>query len=679
MATTKVVTGKVLSADGTARANVLVRAKLSQAVTIPGTSEIVPLEVLATTAADGSYSFSLYSNGDLTPAGTWYTITEDAHSGDFFQFAVVVPQTAGPFQMSSLATVTPAAPPVSGHVSTLLVDGASTFSGPMSQGGVGIAATGEISALDPAYGAKGDGQWLSDAAITSGQAVVSSPTISTVLKNPPKIGQLVSFVGAGAAGKPLLTTVQSVNLAAGQMTLVANAQTTVAANGVVFFATDDTAALNAWISDLISKKAKGILPRQKYGYSGTLALTDELYIEGAGVTDLFGSIASGGNAAWFPTAAPYLGGTVLWQFAAAADAVSMPVVGKTVKLKDFGVLFANLFNGAGHGFNQTPSPTYLGALDTGVTYGEFDNLKVFGHDGNHYGFVVNNPLVNTYKNLQSIGGGALKIHGEGQNNYGNSEFAHFNGLVISGGTADAMNMTASAKSKLNLLVFLRPAFAVFNPAALPGNVAPSNAQAIWNSDGNTTQVVTIGEDLESNCGSAVTRPGTLWQLGSYGGGADVQLQGQAAATIVFRIYCDSGQTANIMEVHNKNLQTAFWIAAAGTVGYLKDLLRSQHSVNLNGGTVNVDPTTGEQQLCALSASTTIQIPNGAAGQEMILEITHDGTATVYTLTWPANVKLAGGAFGTNKGGTNAANSKDVLVIANDGTNWVEKSRAMNLS
>lgn len=134
MAVAKVVNGLLVSADGVPHAGALVRVKLSQPVVISGTSEVETLERTATTAADGTYSLSLYSNADLTPTGTYYTVTEDARSGDAYTFTVVVPATAGPFIMSSIQTgVLPTASPAVGHLSSLTVDAAVVFTaGPVT-------------------------------------------------------------------------------------------------------------------------------------------------------------------------------------------------------------------------------------------------------------------------------------------------------------------------------------------------------------------------------------------------------------------------------------------------------------------------------------------------------------------------------------------------------------------
>ncbi|MGY6019580.1 hypothetical protein [Streptomyces spinosirectus] len=94
---------------------------------------------------------------------------------------------------------------------------------------------------DAAYGAVGDGQIFSDGAITSGTAVLTSPSNKLAGAVP---GMYVSVKGAGPAGVTThIAKVASVQ-SAGQVTLDANAATTVS-GAVVIFGSDDTAAIQA--------------------------------------------------------------------------------------------------------------------------------------------------------------------------------------------------------------------------------------------------------------------------------------------------------------------------------------------------------------------------------------------------------------------------------------------------
>jgi hypothetical protein len=92
--------------------------------------------------------------------------------------------------------------------------------------------------LPETYGAKGDFTVISDAAITSSQHALTSPSggFATAVA-----GQTVYVYGAGAGGADLFTTISAV-VSATHVTTTAAAGTTVTANGCAFH-TDDTAAV----------------------------------------------------------------------------------------------------------------------------------------------------------------------------------------------------------------------------------------------------------------------------------------------------------------------------------------------------------------------------------------------------------------------------------------------------
>ena len=67
------------------------------------------------------------------------------------------------------------------------------------------------------------------------------------------------------------------------------------------------------------------------------------------------------------------------------------------------------------------------------------------------------------------------------------------------------------------------------------------------------------------------------------------------------------------------------------------------------------------------------ISNAQTGQFLTLLLCQDGTGS-RTMTWPANLKLAGGSFTL----TTTAGKCDSLTAVYDGTNWYETARAANL-
>src|SRR6266702_4223837 len=113
---TKSVTGKVTDATNVGIKGVIVKAFLSQGAVVSGTSEVPPFTVSTTSATDGTYSLTLQANNDLTPNGTYYHVDEGG-----YQYNFVVPQSAGPFAISTIQVdVPPLATPSAQHLASLL-------------------------------------------------------------------------------------------------------------------------------------------------------------------------------------------------------------------------------------------------------------------------------------------------------------------------------------------------------------------------------------------------------------------------------------------------------------------------------------------------------------------------------------------------------------------------------
>lgn len=91
------------------------------------------------------------------------------------------------------------------------------------------------------FGATGDGIVLADAAITSGDATLTSATASFVAGD---VGKLITVDGAGAAGAHLSTTIASINSST-SVELSVSAGTTVAGARCVYGTNDTTALQNA--------------------------------------------------------------------------------------------------------------------------------------------------------------------------------------------------------------------------------------------------------------------------------------------------------------------------------------------------------------------------------------------------------------------------------------------------
>jgi hypothetical protein len=137
------------------------------------------------------------------------------------------------------------------------------------------------SGKNPSGSAKGDGQRVTDGAMGSGSAVLTS---ATGLFASGDVGKLVTVAGGGAAGVVLATTIASFQSAT-QVTLTAANASGGAINAkAVSWATDDKASIQAAIT--AAEPTGGIIaiPQGDYGLSAQLVLkgTRTLIFQGAG-------------------------------------------------------------------------------------------------------------------------------------------------------------------------------------------------------------------------------------------------------------------------------------------------------------------------------------------------------------------------------------------------------------
>jgi hypothetical protein len=94
------------------------------------------------------------------------------------------------------------------------------------------------------YGAKGDGQLVTDGSMTAASAVLTSASSRFAAGD---VGKLILVKGAGPAGVTTLVTTISAYTSATQVTLTATASTTVS-GALVMWASDDTAAFQSAIN-----------------------------------------------------------------------------------------------------------------------------------------------------------------------------------------------------------------------------------------------------------------------------------------------------------------------------------------------------------------------------------------------------------------------------------------------
>ncbi len=328
------------------------------------------------------------------------------------------------------------------------------------------------------------------AAIPGGAVVLTDGTRSQTFATPgaaasatvlPVVAQTAAYTFAsGSTVKtvkpPLITTISSV--ASGVATLAVNATTTVS-GAVCFYASDDTTAMQAALTSAPSG-ATIQWPDSFIGINGTLTSSKAVTITGVSCKPLYGSLNSNGlNAQNFPTVAPFLAGTVLWQFAPATDALRLSSIGNTQDLERFGILFTGMHYNTGHGVNAAGTGTYSGHPDLGPIDCDWDHVYVFGHDGAHYGFLTQNAELHRWGKLRAWGGGGLLIRQNSVEGYcGNHTGQDIFTYVFSAGPAHALliddQSTALGGGAFDFSVFVRFQAWVGVPSpVIPGTLAPA--------------------------------------------------------------------------------------------------------------------------------------------------------------------------------------------------------------
>ncbi len=346
------------------------------------------------------------------------------------------------------------------------------------------SGTGEIVTTAAPYNAKCDAKTVGDL-VSNGTAVVTSasaPFTSTAVDG----GKLAS-IRVGASG--VTTTILSV-----QSTTQATLNTTVptGTDGIMTFGTNDTAAISSAVA-AVPEGGCLVQPGESM-ITGAIGLSKHIQVRGIGVFEETGGIIDSTFGSG-PSLPPYLRGSVFIQVTAGANGVEMTGTGKNVHCRDFGVRFAPaiMFSNTGHGFYAVPSAMaalpITGGHENGLFNARWDNLPVFGHDGNHYAHYILNSNLGTFTHLRGHGGGGLFLesdsHGAG---YGNAVYIHPFYRVFCGGTANGFTLKCrdidAIQPSLNLIHFVRPQCNILGSPIPPafstlGITAPTVAQYTW--------------------------------------------------------------------------------------------------------------------------------------------------------------------------------------------------------
>ncbi len=279
---------------------------------------------------------------------------------------------------------------------------------------------------------------------------------------------------------------------------------------------DGTSVVQAAINKASTNNGKVILPSTPCLISSAVTVPANVTIEGQGCFENWGSVQTYGLSN-IPYGVPALRGSGFVQTSPNTDIVDITASGQSVNLSKFCGQFGTPYANTGNGIATKP-PIVSGQTyyDHGVIGGIWDGVKIYGHDGNHYAFHLENNLLNTYIGLRSYGGGGVDLENTGAYQYGNSVFTDIYNVVFLSGSAHAVNCGTSGQVALLYLTFIKPQSWVWTPnPAISGTSPPSSSQMDFQGYGATGTCAggaAISPDMESNVsGSKVNWP-AQWQL-----------------------------------------------------------------------------------------------------------------------------------------------------------------------
>jgi hypothetical protein len=391
-------------------------------------------------------------------------------------------------------------------------------------------------------------------------------------------------------------------------------------------AADNTTGLQAAINAAVAAKQALYIPAAAscYKYTAPLTISGNLSIVGDYVSGNWnGSIN-------VPTGSPVIVGSVLCPTANGSDAIDISGTSLQVNISNLGILFQTTFGQSstttGDGIHYLP-----GTNVQGLSAAFWQNVIVYGHDGNHYAYNIQNPIYGTFIQTFSYGGGAWNLNGNATSlNWGNMTFVEPVGQVVVGGTANGMTLTASASQRLNLITFIRPQIIVNNAAGItPGGNPPTSVQSIWSEDANVTNIRKIAPDFETNVASAVT-------FGPPAKGNDVDWAGAfaSAASINAPAWLANGMMYGPQTRNLNDLTSSGTVALAATNAF-------------PGGSVSATTATTYTRYATLY----LGVPSAGANVTMPTPESLYALGAIFT---NSNIASAGGAFlnGTTQINTN---------------------------
>lgn len=533
------------------------------------------------------------------------------------------------------------------------------------------------------FGAKGDTRTVTDAAITSGQATLTSATAAFTAAD---VGKKASVLGAGAFGVALNTTISSVTNGTTAV-LAANAGTTVS-GAVADIGTDDTAAIFAAIA-----AGPTFFPAGTYMVLSTIDLPDKAHLFGVGLAS---------------TIRDCIGNQNIFSFVNNASDVTI----RDLRFTGRGTLGSqNDGDGTGRGAIYSGNSGHARIL---VTNCRFENLGTCGFSGNNItkssfvGNVFNNTcehgmyISNGWQDVTVVGSQFINIGanaGVGTTcafKIVNAQRINLIGNVITGGISDGILIESTPAGVDDISIVggsitnttyagvrvQSGSGAVYVNGVMISNTNTVEADGVRDYGGTATTIVNCTFELANNSGVLIEAPasGTVVRgcriktasTNHYGievYGDNSVIEDNYIYDSSFGIRVNTGADGTIIR-SNRNLATNTPFSNQGT-----------NTVADNGGaqartyaaTVTPDPWLGETiVLGTLTGNITINTPVApVSGLSMTLIFTQDATGG-RTVTLPS-------AWFVNWTPTTTANHKNTITVVYDGTNWVQVAAATGLT
>lgn len=500
-----------------------------------------------------------------------------------------------------------------------------------------------------------------------------------------KTNKAVDFSGATSVTLPAGTTIDGVS---GGKPVTATLGTTGTSSDYVTDGTADNVQLQAAVTD-VSAAGGGIVTIRSgtYAIAGVVTVPANVIIEGEGDS------------------------TVLVMAAASAIKVNssdvvirnLTINGDSQAINNYGIIVENAVNveihsnkflnmeGFGIFITATASNTCSDInVHDNYLYGNGNNDVIGGGPANstgavvkdvniHHNRIIQDCTTNSYENAFDI----VKVNRvqfsdnsvTGKVQFGTEQYPNINSQINNNVIEPAINKTTTAV----LVTTFGTALSNNKNITICGNVVIDGAIKLTGISGQkVTHFVITGNLIES----AAVANGLELTYCSSGVVSGNEINDCTAA--VYLENCD-----NIVVDGNNINSATYGVRDVTGVASIKVGLNNYNSVttpvvgtylephaqgNVTGATT-FNVVNGRMINATLTGNITVTLTAGEfKNQELTLKLTQDGTGS-RTVTWPSNFKKAGGTLTL----TVTAAAVDVINMRYDGTNWIETSRALNIS